>query len=259
MPDAKRRSFTRRPTRIAPWLLCLAGALGASLLASAPSLAGTAGPAAVKGKIVGWEKLLPQVYADASRVEAHRYTWREPSPTVKQDFRKLTANVSRDVCLAAFVTGAAAAHEGKIVMVTGGRISPSTIVVSPGSRIVFKNADPFPHTLFEVGNATWAANQTAPGSSRDWSSAAPGMHEIHDQLFPSIVMHIVVDAQAAEFAYPDHDGAFSMTLPPGDYTFKAYFDGKQVSKSIEGVHVGEHVGEKGVEIKEPIAVGGDSK
>jgi hypothetical protein len=248
MPDAKRSSFTRRTTRIAPLLVCICG-----VLAAAPSLA--AGTAAIKGKITGWEKLVPQIYADASKSDAHRYTWREPSPTVKQDFRKLSGNVARDVCVAAFVNGAAPAHDGKIVTVTGGRATPSTLVVSPGSRVVLKNVDPFPHSFYEVSSSAWAANATAPGSQRDWAATTPGVHEIRDQLFPSVVMHIVVDPQAAEFAFPDHDGAFIMNLPAGDYSLKLFFDGKPVSKPIEGLHVPE----KGLELKEPIAVGGDTK
>jgi hypothetical protein len=242
MLDAKRKG-----------LVSLAGAVGLTVLVT-QSLAG-GGPSTVKGKIAGWEKLVPQVYADATKVDAHRYTWREASPTVKADFRKLSANVSRDVCVAAFTSGPAAPHDGKIVTVTGGRITPSTIVVSPGSRLVFKNVDPFPHSLYEVSNAKWAANPTAPGSQRDWSGDAPGVHEIHDELYPSIVMRIVVDANAAEFAFPDHDGNFSISLPAGEYSLKVFFDGKPVSKPLEGLKVGE----KGFELKEPIAVGGDTK
>jgi hypothetical protein len=255
MPDAQRTSLTRRTTRLTPLTICLVGAVAASALATLPSLAGNAAPAAIKGKIVGWEKLLPQIYTDAIKIDAHRYTWREPSPTVKSDFRKLSANVSRDVCVVAFSGGGAQAHDGKIITITGGRATPSTIVVAPGSRLVFKNVDPFPHTLFEVGNASWAANPTAPGSSRDWSGTSPGVHEVRDQLFPSVAMHIVIDPGAVEFAYPDHEGAFTMTLAPGEYALKVFFDGKQVSKSIEGLKLGE----KGLELKEGIAVGGDSK
>jgi hypothetical protein len=268
MPDAQRdggilpdpyghegKSFTGRTTRLTPLAICLAGVLAASALASLPSLAGNATPAAIKGKLAGWEKLSPQVYADATKIDAHRYTWREPSPTVKSDFRKLSPNVGRDVCVAAFINGTAQPHDGKIITVTGGRATPSTIVVAPGSRLVFKNVDPFPHSLFEVGNASWAANPTAPGSSRDWSGTSPGIHEVRDQLFPSVAMYILVDPAAAEFAYPDHEGAFTMTLPPGEYTLKVFFEGKQVSKPVENLKLGE----KGFEIKEPIALGGDSK
>jgi len=140
------------------------------------------------------------------------------------------------------------------VFVTGERVSPSTIVLSVGSRLSFKNADPFPHSLYEVGNASWGANSTAPGSSRDWAAAAAGVHVIRDTLFPSLVMYVVVDAAAVEATYPDHDGNFAMTLPNGDYTLKVFFDGKPVGKALDGVHVGD----KDVELKDPMPIG-DSK
>jgi hypothetical protein len=258
---AKRRSSVRPraslPTGQPRWRgarIVLPLFIVALVLASGTLLAGA--PAAVKGKVAGWEKLLPQVYADAAKPEAHRFTWREPSPTVKQDFRKLSANVSRDVCVAAFVTnGAAPAHEPRFVKVTGGRISPSTIVLSPGSRLSFKNHDPFPHELYEVSNASWAANPLASGSTREWAAAAAGVHVIRDQLFPSIVMYVVVDEHAAEFDFPDREGGFSMTLPPGEYTFKAFFEGKAAGKPIDGVRVEG----RGIDLKEPLTVGGDSK
>ena len=127
----------------------------------------------LKGKVAGWEKLLPQVYADASKNDARRYNWREPSPTVKQEFRKLSANVSRDVCVAAISpAGGAQPHDPIPVKVTGGRTSFATLVLSPGSRLSLKNVDPFPHVLFEVGNPAWAPNPVAPGSAREWAATA---------------------------------------------------------------------------------------
>jgi hypothetical protein len=246
------RFAKRRSTRIVLSSLVLS----ASLLVSGSLLAGnTEGGASLRGKVSGWEKLLPQVYADAAKFDAHRFTWREPSPTVKQDFRRLSANVSRDVCIVAIGGAAAQPHEPKIVKVTGGRVTPSTVVVSPGSRLSFKNADPFPHKLYEVNNASWAANAMAPGASpREWSSAAPGVHVIRDELFPSVVMFIVVEPNAVDFTYPDREGNFALTVPPGDYTLKAFFDGKPAGKPVDGVHVTD----KGTELKEPMAVG-DSK
>jgi len=262
MPDAKRRSWARRQTRIAALLLMFASALaGGSLRAGLP-------PATVKGKVTGWEKLLPQVYAEAARNDSRGYTWREPSPTVKQDFRRLSANVSRDVCVVALGTGAPQAHEPVAIRVTGGRMTPSTIVLAPGSRLSFKNVDPFPHVLYELPREArrdapkdaqrdaWAASPTAPGSAREWAAGAAGVHEIRDQLFPSVVMYIVVDPAAVEFAYPERDGAFSMALPPGDYTFKAFFDGKQAAKDLVSLHVPEH----GLfDLREPMALGSDAK
>jgi plastocyanin len=151
--------------------------------------------------------------------------------------------------------GAAPAHEPQGVRVTGGRITPSTIVLSPGSRLSFKNADPFPHQLYEAGNASWAPNPTAPGSTREWAASAPGLHQIRDQLFPGMVMYIVVDERAVDFAFPDRDGGFTLNVPPGEYTLRGFFDGKAVGRPLEGVRVGE----RGYELKEPLAVGGESK
>jgi hypothetical protein len=251
MPDAKRRSRTVAALVAAVVLpsALVAGGIKAAGAAGAPSVG------ALRGKIAGWDKLMPQVYADAAKPDSHRYTWREPSPTVKQDFRKLSANVSRDTCVVAFGSGNAQAHEPIIVKVTGGRLTPSTIVLSVGSRISFKNVDPFPHVLYEVEDPKWGPNPTGSASTREWAATAPGAHTIRDQLFPSIVMHVIVDPTAAEFALPDHDGAFSMPLPSGEYTLKVFFDGKQVGKEVPGLKIGD----RAFEIKEPIAVGGDSK
>jgi hypothetical protein len=150
--------------------------------------------------------------------------------------------------------GAAPAHEPVLVKVTGGRVTPATIVLAPGSRLSFKNVDPFAHVLYEVGNGAWAPNPVAPGSSREWSTAAPGVHVIRDQLFPSVVMYVVIDPLALEFTLPDYEGVFAIAVPPGDYTLRAFFDGKSVGK--ESVHLGP----AGFEMKEPMVVGGgDSK
>jgi hypothetical protein len=230
-------------------------ALLSLILASAAAAArATPSPPAIRGKVAGCDKLMPQVYADANKNDARRSTWREPSPTVKQEFRKLSANVARDVCLVAMSSGAAPAHEPVLVKVTGGRVTPATIVLAPGSRLSFKNVDPFAHVLYEVGNGAWAPNPVAPGSSREWSTSVAGVHVIRDQLFPSVVMYVVIDPSALEFTLPDNEGAFTLTVPPGDYTLKAFFDGRPVGK--ESVHVGS----AGFEMKEPIVVGGgDSK
>jgi hypothetical protein len=247
MHDPKRRSWVRSKTYIIAPLLILG-----SVMASGTLLAGP-GPVAVgvKGKVAGWEKLLPQVYAEAAS-DPHRYTWREPSPTVKQDFRKLSASVGRDVCVVAFGAAAAQAHEPLIVKLTGGRLTPGTLVLAPGSRLSIKNVDPFPHTLYEVGNDKWAANPTAPGSSRDWAGTTAGLHVIRDQIFPSVAMYVFIDPNAVEFAMPDRDGAFAMSVTPGDYTLKTFFEGKQVGKSVEGVHVGMG----GLDLRDPLTVGG---
>jgi hypothetical protein len=244
MHDSKRRSWVRRKTYIVAFAAIVATSASGTLLAGS-------GVVGVRGHVAGWEKLIPQVYAAASN-DTHRYSWREPSPTVKSEFRKLSANPPKDLCVVAIGSAAAQAHEPLLVKVTGGRLTPATIVLSPGSRLSFKNADPFPHILYEAGNDTWAANPTAAGSTREWAATAPGLHVIRDQLFPSIAMYVFVDPNAVEFAQPNTEGGFSMAVAPGDYTFKVFFEGKPVGKALEGVHVGGG----GLEIKDALNLGG---
>lgn len=241
MPIAKRN-------RIAGLLLLLGLAL----------VSGTSVAGQVKGKIVGHDKLVPDVYAEAAKPESHRYTWREPSPSVKGEHRVLGANPSREICIAAFLTsGNAPAHEAILVKVTGGRTVPVTLVVSPGTRISFKNVDPFTHRLYQVGDQKWGASNIASQSQRDWTAPAQGRFEFRDELFPSVRAYVVVEQQAVDFVYPARDGSFTMDkLPPGDYTLKAFFGGKQVGKDVTGVHVDE---KHAFEMKEPLNVGGDAK
>jgi hypothetical protein len=251
MIRVSRRARAVRPTYIVSTLV-----FAFAVIFGAPLFAGAIPAGTVHGKVVGWEKLLPQVYADGARNDSRSYTWREPSPTVKQDFRKLSANVSREVCVAALASGSQAhEHDPVSIKVTGGRITPATIVLAPGSRLSFKNVDPFAHALYEVANAKWAANPLAPSSTREWAATAPGLHVIRDELFPSVVMYVVVDASAVEFALPDHEGGFTMALPQGDYTLKAFFDGKPVGREAP-IHVGGGI----LDMREPMALGGgDSK
>jgi hypothetical protein len=252
MMDWTRKALARSGRRTLGFVMVASMCFSSGLLFAK---AGNGGPPALRGKLVGWDRLMPQVYAEAAKDDLRRYVWREPSPTVNSDFRKLSANVSRDVCVAVFGTAAAQPHEPVSLKVTGGRVTPSTIVLAPGSRISFKNDDPFVHVLYESGNPQWAPNEIAPGSSREWSSTSPGVHIIRDQLFPSVVTYVVIDPQVVEFALPDRQGAFTIPLSaPGEYTVKVFFEGKAVGKEAA------RVGAAGVEMKDAIAVGaGESK
>src|SRR5262249_15838480 len=150
----------------------------------------------VKGKVQGTEKLLPDVYVDAAKPESHRWNWREPSPTVAQGARVLSADPSREVCVAAIAGATQPPHDPILVKVTGGRTLPATIVVPPKTRLSFKNVDPFTHVLYQAGaDSKWGpANTTGNGASREW--VAPDKadrYEIRDQLFPSVRMVVRVD------------------------------------------------------------------
>jgi hypothetical protein len=215
--------------------------------------AGLAAAPNVKGKIIGQEKLVPEVYAEAAKPDARRWTWREPSPSVDPKFRSLSANPSRDICIAATSAANQEKQEHRMT-VTGGRVFPTTIVVTPKTGLVFKNFDPFPHRIYVVNAnqqrvlppADLPSNQT-----RTWSPDGAGKFEVRDELFPSVRTYVVVDPQVAAVVYPGRDGAFGFSLPGGDYVLKAFFNGKQVGKPVPVV-----ARERGaIELAKPLDLG----
>lgn len=225
-------------------------ALGILIASVLLSVAGHAGAPNVKGKIAGQDKLIPDVYAEAAKPESRRWTWREPSPSVATQFRTLSANPSRDLCIAATTSGNSGPQEAIRMTVTGGRVYPTTIVVSPGTPLAFKNFDPFKHRLYVVGNPSFKAEDMAPNQVRSWSASGAGKYEIRDELFPSVRTFVIVDPQVVQVAYPGRDGAFGLTLPAGEYVLKAFFAGKQVGKPIP-VNAKER---STVELKDPLNV-----
>src|SRR6201991_3145625 len=139
----------------------------------------------VKGKIAGYEKLVPEVYAEAAKPDARRWTWREPSPSVAPQFRALTANPSRDICIAATTSANQEKQEFRMT-VTGGRVFPTTIVVTPNTQLAFKNFDPFKHRIYVVsatGQRLLQPDDLQPNAVRTWAAQGPGRYEIRDELF----------------------------------------------------------------------------
>jgi hypothetical protein len=213
--------------------------------------AGAAFAGPVKGHITGQEKLIPDVYVEAAKPDAHRYAWREPSPTVRSEFRALSANPSREICIAAMESANAPAAQPLLVKITGGRTIPATIVVSPGTRIAFENRDPFPHRLYQSGSTVWKAETINPAARREWTAQAAGRVEFRDELFPTVRSYVVVDPQVADIAYPGRDGAFALNLQPGDYVLKAFFGGKQVGKPMSVTVKGSQL----VDLKDALNLG----
>lgn len=247
------RTPAKRPRRHqAPPMLLRRAILPLTLCAVAATAAGAALAGPVKGRISGQEKLVPDVYAEAAKPDAHRYAWREPSPTVRSEFRTLFANPPRDICIAAVESAAAPAHDAILIKITGGRTIPTTIAVSPGTRLSFENRDPFPHRLYQVGSTTWHAEVINSSARREWTATGAGRVEFRDELFPSVRTFVVVDPGVVDVAYPGHDGAFAYSaLPPGDYVLKAFFQGKVVGKPVAVSVKGSSL----VDLKEALNVG----
>jgi hypothetical protein len=231
-----------------------AGALGtvACLLSAA-----TDGQAArVKGLIVGYQSLVNPVWEEGKDAERHLYSFREPVPTVRGEFRRLFPFIPKEICVAALSADKQAAQKPILIRVGGGRTTPVTIVVTPGTQLQFQNTDPFAHRLYAVGVGTFTASDTVKGGVRSWSVPAAGTFEIRDEAAPSLRMWVIGEPNLAAVAYPSIKGEFALSLDAaGDYRVQAYFAGKKA-----GPEIPVKLGTADVDLgKQPIKVGGAPK
>jgi hypothetical protein len=210
------RHWARRAA--GPTLLWLALAL----------ISGLAVAATIKGQVTGHDRLINPVWAEAAKPGTHRYTWREPSPTVRAEFRQLFGLSPKELCIAALLNGDVKPPQVPILItIGGGRTTPVTIVVAPGTRLQFRNNDPFKHNLYAVGEKSFPASIMEIASARDWTAPGEGTYELRDELAPSLRSWVVVKRGVAAIGYPGRDGMFVLQgLNPGDYTLQPYFAGK---------------------------------
>jgi hypothetical protein len=193
----------------------------------------TADAAHVKGRFEGFRSLQNPVWAEAKDPKNHGYSFREPVPTVRAEYRRPFPHIPKELCLAALAASPQKPPPPILIRVGGGRTTPVTIVVAPGTRLTFQNTDPFKHRIYGVGLKTFAASDTLQGATRDWSVPEPGTYEIRDEAAPSLRMWIVAEPAVAAIAYPSMKGDFSIAIPePGDYTLQAYFAGKKVGAAV---------------------------
>jgi len=193
----------------------------------------SADAAKVRGRVDGFRNLLNPVWAEARDPKQHGYSFREPVPTVRAEFRRLFPHAPKEICIAALSATPQKAPLPVLVRIGGGRTTPVTLVVPPGTRLSFQNTDPFKHRLHGVGISTFPPADTARGANREWSVPGPGVFEIRDELAPSLRMWIVGDPNVAAIAYPSMKGDFALTVEqPGDYVVQAFFAGKKVGPAI---------------------------
>jgi hypothetical protein len=205
--------------------------LAALLVLSIPA---TAAAAHIKGRFEGFRLLQNPVWAEAKDPKNHGYSFREPVPTVRAEFRRPFPYIPKELCLVALAQSPQKPPKPITVSVGGGRTTPVTIVVPPGTLLSFKNTDAFKHRLYGVGQKTFLAGDTNKGATRDWSAPAePGTYEIRDELAPSLRMWIVSEPNAAAHTFPSMKGEFTVEVPEaGEYTLQAYFSGKKVGAPL---------------------------
>lgn len=211
--------------RVPSWLLGLSFCSLLSLDADAQR---------VRGRVEGFRLLQNPVWREASDVKAHGYSFREPVPTVRAEFRRPYPHIPKELCVAALAaTPQKPPTVPILVRVGGGRTTPVTLVVTPGTRLRFQNTDPFRHRLYAVGLKTFTASDTQRGATREWTVPEAGVFEIRDELAPSVRMWVVADPRVVTIAYPSLKGEFALSLQtPGEYTVQAFFAGKPVGPAV---------------------------
>lgn len=223
---ATAHAYSPRLRRAVGSALVLAGFALPLALSSTPAEA-----AKVQGRAIG--KLLNPVWNEARDPKARRYTFREPSPTVRSDVWVLTSHLPRELAIVAFGEGAPVDKNPLKVQIMGGRTSLVTIVVPEGRAIQFENTDPFKHRLYEVsGKGRLAESEIGERGTTTWTPPGPGKYEIRDKLVPSLRTWVVVEKGVYAVTYPDRKGEFGIELPPGQYKLRAFHAGEAVGPEV---------------------------
>ena len=224
MPIVRKKTYLLRPILPRHRSFLRALSWGALLLVPSVALGAT-----VKGQVKGHNELINPVWEEAARTDNNRYTWREPSPTVRAEFRRLFGLAPKELCIAGISkNNVKPPSVPTLVLVGGGRTTPVTIVVAPGTRLRFHNNDPFPHRLYAVGESSLPPADMNRAAERDWTAPGPGVYELRDELAPSLRSWVVVKEGVASIGYPDRQGKFFLTLEPGEYALQAFFAGKPI-------------------------------
>jgi hypothetical protein len=193
----------------------------------------SADAAHVKGRLEGFRLLRNPVWAEAKETSNHGFSFREPVPTVRAEFRRPFPHIPKELCVALMASTPQPAEKPILIRVGGGRTTPVTIVVPPGTRLTFQNTDPFKHRLYGVDIKTFLPAEQAQGATREWTPATPGTYEIRDEAAPSLRMWIVAEPNVASITYPSLKGEFAVNVEaPGEYTLQAFFAGKKVGDAV---------------------------
>ncbi len=206
------------------------------------------------GSVTGYEHLENPVWKEAKDPKSKGYSFREMVPTVPAKHRKLYPHIPKELCVAALAKEDQKPQANTLIRVGGGRTTPVTIVVTPGTKLVFQNTDPFKHRLYISGDSTFQPNDTDRGATREWTPTKAGTFEIRDELAPSLRMWVVAEPKVAAITYPSMKGEFNLMAPvAGEYEVQAYFAGAKVGEALAAAVDG-----RDLKLPKPIVVAKES-
>jgi plastocyanin len=229
MIDPSYRPRPRSATRaLLPSTLLAAGAAALLGVAALPSPAAHAGD--VKGTLRAPEGYVPAPGAD----ERKPYYWEEWNGFL--DPRPRRVDMRRELAVVLLGPAQPGAENRATIALSGGSLSPSTIVVRPDTILRFENRDDFAHELFAEGLDGFSGEATSSGQARTVRVTQAGNWPIRDRQVPHVRGHLHVIANLAATATLEANGEYKFTnIAPGQYTVKVLHGANEVASATAQV------------------------
>jgi hypothetical protein len=192
------------------------------------------------------------------------FFWRVPNGAVATADPQV--NPARDLAvILETAEGQAPAPEGalKVVDLRGGELRPSVAVITPHTKVRFRNTDAFVYDLRCAENPQMAQGQVLrPGEQVDYPFDSEGIFRITDRRHPFFQAWVVVTGTAwaknpEPGKQPDQASFTFEDINPGRYLLKVFHAGSWVAQ--QEVVVAEGQAEAGVQISLPPADGEQQK
>lgn len=210
----------------------------------------------------GTVTIAPEMGRQLEQMELERagklkqFYWRVPNGAVAPTEYQIEP--SRDLAVileAASVEGTPPAGQPQVVSLEGGALNPSVVVITPQTKVRFRNTDAFVYELECPENAQMENTAPLPpGNQVDITFDEEGVYLITDRRLPHLVGWVVV-VNSTMFRNPEQakrgaPATFSFEdVQPGSYKVKVFFAGDWVAE--QQVEVPEEQEEVGVQIRLP--------
>ena len=188
------------------------------------AIPGIALGAQVKGEADWLEKLMNPVWSEAKDGTPSLHLARTVADRAS-DLRNLAAFLPKELCVAAIASTAQQAPAiPYLITVGGGRTTPVTVVVAPGTRLHFENRDPFPHN-----SSVSVSRRSRPGRCPRWRPRldGAGARQIRNSR-RALAERSQLGRRRSERRRDRVPGSEAFHHPaacPGEYTVRAFFSG----------------------------------
>jgi hypothetical protein len=114
--------------------------------------------------------------------------------------------------------------------ISGGQLSPTTIVVQQGAPLRIHNGDDCDHQLYSPELPAFDPVVTSAGQDRQLQVDEPGAYAIHDRRFPHVRGTLIVLPKLTSALVPSDSGRFVLeSLPAGSYELKVFVRGEEMA------------------------------